>query len=402
MKKISLLTPGPTPVPERVLARLGSPLLHHRTPEFETLFEEVRIGLKKLYQTKNEVLVLACTGTGAMDAAVSNLFSKGDLVITINAGKFGERWAQISKHYGLQFAEWKMERGQALELDRFENFVKNQSGAKAILFQASETSTGLKLPTKAICSIAQKYNLLSVCDAITACGVFDLPMDSWGIDVLITGGQKALMIPPGLACIALSDKAWAASETSNLPKYYFDLRREKKAHLKNQSAWTPATGLIMGLHESLKMIFENGLESLYAQNSALAQATRAGIQAMGLRFLAESAPSEAVTAAVLPRELVEDFAEQKLGKKIIRTMAEEYGVFVIGGQDELEGKIIRFSHFGYVSIFDITTALAAFEMALAKNLKRLQDAGFSPKSFQQPKIGSGPAAALQVFSELQH
>lgn len=393
MKKTYLLTPGPTPVPERVLARLGAPLLHHRTTEFQKLFQEIRDHLKLLFQTKNEVLVLATTGTGAMDASVCNLFSAGEEVITINAGKFGERWTQIAKAYGLHPHELSLERGKSLDLKQLENWVSQHSNAKGILFQASETATGLKLPSREIAKIAKKFGMLSICDAITACGVFELPMDEFEIDVLITGGQKALMVPPGIACIALSPKAWDFAKKSNLPKYYLDLKKELKAHLKNQTAWTPATGLLQGLHESLKMLFETGLTAVYQNNAILAAATRAGVQAMQLKLVSADSPSEAVTAVWLPDSISNEPGQApSLGKKLIRLMADRYGVYVIGGQDELEGRIVRLSHFGYVSIFDITTALAALEMALAE---------LGAQETNQ-KIGTGPAAALNKFYELQN
>ena len=239
MNKTYLLTPGPTPIPETVTATFAQPIIHHRTPAFESLFEQVRSDLKYLFQTQQDVILLTATGTRAMDAAVSNLFRRGDQVIVINTGEFGERWALISKTYGLKPIEIILPPGEALELSVLEQTVRSTPEAKAILFQASETSTGAAMPVRQICEIAQRSGILSVCDAITACGVIDLPMDTWGIDVMITGSQKALMIPPGLSMIALSNRAWASTETSDLPHFYFDLRRERKNLPKNQTAWTP-------------------------------------------------------------------------------------------------------------------------------------------------------------------
>jgi aspartate aminotransferase-like enzyme len=223
--KTYLMTPGPTPVPESISSIFSQPIIHHRTPAFQTLFEDVRANLKYLYQTKQDVLILAASGTGAMEAAVTNLFRKGDKVITIAGGKFGERWTKISKVYGLSPIEITLEPGDSLEPKQLEDVVRANPDARGVLFQASETSTGARMPTQEICKIAKGANMLSVCDAITACGVFDLPMDEWGIDCLITGSQKALMIPPGLAMIALSEKAWTATESSDLPKFYFDRKK---------------------------------------------------------------------------------------------------------------------------------------------------------------------------------
>lgn len=379
MKKTYLLTPGPTPLPESVVSVFARPIIHHRTPVFQTLFEDVKAGLKYLFQTKQDVIMLAATGTGAMDAAVSNLFRKGDKVITINCGKFGERWTKISKAYGLTPVEMKFEAGEAPEAKQVEDMVRANPDAKAILFQASETSTGVRLPTQEICQIAKKSNMLTVCDAITACGVFDLPMDEWGIDVLITGSQKALMIPPGLAFIALSDKAWAQSESSDLPRFYFDLAKERKALGKNQTAWTPAISLIQGLQESLRMIKEEGLHNVFKRHDLLARATRNAVQALGLEMLSKKAPSLAVTAVKVPSTIKE-------GKQIPKMMRDKYGVTIAGGQDELEGKIFRLSHFGYCDKFDIVTGISCLELVL-------NDLG------HKVEFGKGVGAVLRTFAE---
>ncbi len=379
MKKTYLLTPGPTPLPESVVSVFARPIIHHRTPQFQTLFESVKIGLKYLFQTKQDVLILAATGTGAMDAAVSNLFKKDDKVITINGGKFGERWTKISKAYGLNPIEIKLEVGDAVEPAQFEVTVRANPDAKAVLFQASETSTGVKMPTPEICKIAQQAGLLTVCDAITACGVFDLPMDALGLDVMITGSQKALMIPPGLAFIALSDKAWGRRESSNLPRFYFDLDKERKSLSKNQTAWTPAISLIQGLQETLRMIQEEGLANVFKRHELLAKATRNAVQALGLEMLAKKSPSTAVTAVKVPSTI-------KDGKAIPKTMRDKYGVTIAGGQDELEGKIFRLSHFGYCGKFDITTGISCLELVL--------------KELGHPvEFGKGVGAVLRTFSE---
>lgn len=379
MKKTYLLTPGPTPVPESVLSVMSRPIIHHRTPPFESLFQDVRNDLKFIFQTKQDVLILAASGTGAMEAAVTNLFKKGDSVITINGGKFGERWTQLAKTYGLLPIEIKLASGDAVEPSELEAVVKANPTARAILFQASETSTGVRMPTQEICKIAKSANMITVCDAITACGVFDLPMDEWGIDVLITGSQKALMIPPGLAMIALSDRAWAMTETSDIPRFYFDLARERKGLPKNATAWTPAISLIVGLQESLRMIREEGLHNTFKRHDLLARATRAAVSAMGLEMLAKKSPSNAVTAVMVPPTI-------KDGKAILKVLRDKYGIFIIGGQDELEGKIIRLSHFGYCDKFDITTAISGLELTLNELGHKVE-------------YGRGVGAALKVFSE---
>lgn len=377
--KTYLMTPGPTPIPESISAVFAQPIVHHRTPAFQTLFEEVRTNLKYLYQTKQDVLILTASGTGAMEAAVANLFKKGDTVITIAAGKFGERWTKISKVYGLKPVEITLEPGDTVEIKAFEEVVRANPTAKGILFQASETSTGVKMPTQEICKIAKAANMLTVCDAITACGVYDLPMDEWGIDALITGSQKALMIPPGLAMIALSDRAWTATETSDLPKFYFDLSKEKKVIGKNQTSWTPAISLIQGLNESLKMIKDEGLHNVFKRHDLLARATRAAVTAMGLEMLAKKNPSNAVTAVKVPAAISD-------GKQILKLMRDKYGIVIIGGQDELEGKIFRLSHFGYCDKFDITTTISGLELVLNELGHKVE-------------YGKGVGAVLRTYAE---
>ncbi len=374
-----LLTPGPTPIPENVSAALARPLIHHRTPEFQKLFAEIQEGLRTLFQTKSDVLTLAATGTGAMDAAVCNLFRRGDAVVTVNGGKFGERWSKLAKAYGLEAHELKVARGDSLEPARLSDALRSRPDARGVLFQASETSTGALMPTRELASICRDHGALSICDAITACGVFDLPMDAWGIDVMITGSQKALMIPPGLAFLALGPRAWSAQERSDLPRFYFDLARERKALAKGQTAWSPATAHIVALSESLRMLLGEGLPAVFARHALLAGATRAGVDALGLARLAVRAPSPAVTAVRVPAQIAD-------GKAIPRTMRDRYGVTIAGGQDELEGKIFRLSHFGHCDRFDVTTALSALELTLS-------GLGY-PVHF-----GTGVGAALRVFSE---
>ncbi len=359
MRKTYLLTPGPTPIPETISAIFARPIIHHRTPAFQSVFESVKQDLKYLYQTRQEVLVLTTTGTGAMEASVVNVFRKGQKVITINGGKFGERWTKIAKTYGLHPIEIKLEPGDAVQPSALAEVIQAHPDARGILFQASETSTGTVMPTLEICKLAKAAGMLSVCDAITACGVFDLPMDEWGIDVLITGSQKALMLPPGLAMVALSDKAWTQAESSDIPKYYFDFLRERKAQGKGQTAWTPAISLIQGLQESLRMIREEGLHNVFKRHDLLARATRNAVNALNLELLSKHAPSNAVTAVKIPNSI-------KDGKMVPKLMRDKYGVTIVGGQDELEGKIIRLSHFGFCDRFDITTGISALELVLSE------------------------------------
>lgn len=382
MKKFRLLTPGPTAIPENVLSKFAEPVIHHRTTLFEEQFKKVQELLQWLFQTKQPVLTLTATGTGAMDATVSNLFSPGDEVITINAGKFGERWTQIAKTYGLNAHEILVERGTAVDPAILAQTLSAHPNVKAVLFQASETSTGALMPTKAIVDLCQKHKVLSVCDGITAVGIFDLPMDAWGIDVLITGSQKALMLPPGLAFIALSEKAWKQTGESKCPKFYFDLNREKKGQEKQQTAWTPGISLIQGAVESLGMLQKEGLPTLFKHHEMLAAATRNAAHALGLKVFS-TAPSPVLTTVCVP----ESFSVDQ-GKKIQKIMQEKHGVIIMGGQDELVGKILRLSHFGYCDIFDVATGISSLELALS-------ELGYSVE------FGKGVGAVLQTYQDFR-
>ena len=379
MKKFRLLTPGPTTIPEKVLAKFAEPVLHHRTTIFEETFKELQELLQWLFQTKQPVLTLTVTGTGAMEAAVCNLFSPHDEVVVVNAGKFGERWTKIAKVYGIKVHEIVVSRGKALEPAVLEKMLADHPATKAVLFQASETSTGALMPVKAITEICTKHKVLSVCDGITAVGIFDLPMDAWNIDVLITGSQKALMLPPGLAFIALSDQAWKAAEHSTCPKFYLNLLNEKKNQAKQQTSWTPAISLIQGGVVSLGMLKKEGLSTLFAHHEKLASATRNAARALGLELFSE-APSPVLTTVCVPVSFSVD-----QGKKIQKIMQEKYGVIIMGGQDELQGKILRLSHFGYIDLFDVATGISALELAL-------HELGH-PVEF-----GKGVGAVLKTFS----
>ncbi len=362
--KKRLLTPGPTDVPDRVRLAMAQPMIHHRTAIFKDVFAAMRSDLQKLFQTSQEVLLLAGSGTAAMEAAVSNCFAPGDEVIVLNAGKFGERWTKLAEAFGLKPQELKCSPGQTPSLAEVEGFLKSHPKAKGFLFQASETSTGVQHDTEKFAKAVRKIlgeNALIVVDAITALGVVNLPMDQWGIDVLITGSQKALMLPPGLALISLSERAWEACSKSDQRRFYFDLRREKKAQVQGQTAWTAPVSLVLGLKESLSMIFEEGLNAVIQRHALCAEATRAAVVALNLELLAPKCPSQAVTAVKVPKEVPD-------GKLIPKQMRDELGITIAGGQDSLEGKIFRLSHLGYVDGFDVVTGIAALELTLGKYL----------------------------------
>ncbi|MBI2211553.1 MAG: alanine--glyoxylate aminotransferase family protein [Deltaproteobacteria bacterium] len=357
MIKQYLLAPGPTPVPDEVVRAMAQTMIHHRTPQFSEVFAAARGGLKALFGTKNDVLVLASSGTGAMEAAISNLFSPGEKVLVINGGKFGERWLQIGQAFGLEVIQLKVEWGKAVKLEVVEKHLKVYPDIQGVLIQASETSTTALHPVKEIAELTRSGPLLVV-DGVTAVGVLPVPMDEWGIDVLVTGSQKALMLPPGLGFIALNERAWARTEKAKLPRFYFDLRLERKNQLKKTTAFTPAVSLVFGLHASLEMMQKEGLERVYARHERLARATRAAAAALGLKLLAPENPSPAATGIVLP--------EGMDGEKLLDYLRERMGITFAEGQDQLKGKIIRIAHVGYIGAFDVLVAIGALEMALKK------------------------------------
>ncbi len=355
--KIRLLTPGPTPVPEDVSLAMAGPIIHHRSPVFLPVLQEVRDNLKYLFQTKGEVLIFASSGTGAMEGSVSNLFCAGDRVLVVRGGKFGERWAEICDAYGVEAINIDVPWGQAVDPGVIKKHLDGDPSIRAVLFQASETSTGVYHPVKEIADICNsREGVLTIVDAITALGVVNIPMDEWKLDVVVTGSQKALMLPPGLAFVALSPRAWEEVKKSTLPKYYFDFAKEKKNLDKNQTAYTPAVSLILGLQKSLRMIREETLEGVIKRHQKLADATRAGVQALGLELFAPDSPSNAVTAVKAPDGID--------GQAIVKKLKDSYGITIAGGQAHAKGKIFRIAHIGYFDPFDIITAIGALEIVL--------------------------------------
>jgi aspartate aminotransferase-like enzyme len=335
---------------------MAQPILHHRTPEFSRLLAEVQDGLRRLFQTEQEVLVLASSGTGAMEAAVTNTLSAGDKVIVVNGGKFGERWVKICQAFAVQVVEIRVEWGKAVEGHTVAQVLSEHPDARALLVQASETSTTVLHPVEEIAALTRERDLLLMVDGITAVGAMDIPMDRWGIDILVTGSQKALMLPPGLAFTALSPKAWQFVEKAGLPRFYFDLARERKEQRKHTTAYTPAISLIVGLHEVLQGLEQEGLSRVFARHALLAQATRAAVQALGLSLLAPDNPSPAATGVWLPQNIG--------GTRFLSYLRDFFGVDFAGGQDQLRGRVVRIAHIGYVGPFDIITAISALEMAL--------------------------------------
>lgn len=378
MLKKYLLAPGPTPVPERVLLEMAKPVIHHRTTEFEAVFAKVAEGLKKIFNTKQDVLMLAGSGTAAMEAAVINTLNPGDEVLVIDAGKFGQRWRDISKVYGITVTTIELEWGKSVKPEKVKAHLDANPDTKAVLLQGSETSTTAYHPVEEVAKlIKDRENTLFIVDGITSIGVHETKFDEWGIDIAVTGSQKAFMLPPGLSLICLSEKAWRFVEKSTIPRYYLDLRKEKKAQGNSTTAYTPTLSLINGLSVVLDMFFEEELENVYKRHAVNGEATRAAVKAMGFELLAEC-PSNAATGFYVPEDID--------GGKLVKFMREKVGLTYAGGQDHLKGKIIRVSHLGYHDAFDTITAISGLEM------------GFKKFGYDI-KLGSGVAAAEEILKD---
>jgi aspartate aminotransferase-like enzyme len=377
MLKHYLFAPGPTPVPPEVLLAMSAPIIHHRSPDFFPIFDSAKKGLQWLYQTKNDVLILSSTGTGGMVGAVNNFFNHGDRVLVINAGKFGERWTKICRAYGLKVEEITVEWGYAVKPEIVKDRLKKNHGIKGVFVQASETSTGVYHNIKALASIVKKYDdTLFIVDAISALVAHDLRTDAWGIDIMVGGSQKGVMLPPGIAFVSVSEKAWAKAETSKLPKFYFNFKKERENLAKNQTNFTSPVTLIIGLNESLKMLQAEGLKNVFKRHEKLANVMRKSVQAIGLKLYSKESPSNSVTAVMTPQGID--------GQAVYKNLRQKYGITAAGGQDRAKGKIFRIAHLGYSDTFDVIIAIAGIEMVL-------KGMGY------QVKLGIGVAVAEELL-----
>jgi aspartate aminotransferase-like enzyme len=377
MRKRYLMAPGPTAAAPEVLLKMAEPIIHHRSPQFSAILTEVWEGLKWLFQTENDVLVLASSGTGGMEASVVNLLSSGDTAIVVRAGKFGERWTEVCEAYGVNPVNIDVPWGEAVAPDAVAETLRAHPKARAVFVQAHETSTGVKHPVGALGALVrERPDTVLVVDAISALGVYDIETDAWGLDVVVTGSQKSFGLPPGLAMISVSEKAWNFAERAGLPRYYFNFLKERKAISRQTTAFTPAVSLIIGLAFVLKDMKEQGLAALFAHHRRLAEGTRAGVAAMGLDFYSK-APSEAVTVIRAPEGIN--------GQDVVKVLREKYGITIAGGQAQVKGKIFRISHMGHLDEWDMLVALAAVERVLAE--------------LGHPvKFGSGVSAAEAYFA----
>lgn len=379
MLKRYLFAPGPTPVPPDVLLAMAAPIIHHRSPDFLPVLDSAKKGLQWLYQTKNDVLILCSTGTGGMVGAVNNFFNTGDRVLVINGGKFGERWIKICQAYNLKVEEIAVEWGYAVNPEIVEERLKKNQDIKGVFVQASETSTGVYHDIKTLASIVKKHeDTLFIVDAISALVAHDLRTDEWGIDVMVGGSQKGVMLPPGIAFVSVSEKAWARAETSRLPGFYFNFKKERENLAKNQTNFTSPVTLIVGLNESLKMLQAEGLENVFKRHERLAGATRKAVQALGLELYSKESPSNSVTAIIAPPKID--------GQAIYKNLREKYGITAAGGQGKARGKIFRIAHLGYTDRFDVIIAIAGIEMVL--------------KGMGHPvKLGTGVATAQKLLMD---
>ena len=380
MKKKLLFTPGPTPIPPEALLAMAQPIDYHRSEDTVVLIKDVLEKLKHVFQTENDVLFLTSSGTGSMEGAVANLLSRGDKVIVIRSGKFGERWADICTAFGVEVIPIDVTWGNAVEPQAVETRLTEHPDVQAVYATLCETSTGVLHDIEALAHLTRVRPTLLVVDAVSGLGADDLQMDNWGVDVVVSCTQKGLMTPPGLAVVALNQRAWDAVERSDLPKYYFDFRKAYESGLDGSVPYTPAVTLLTALQCALNRICEEGIHNTIARHSRLATATRSAVKALGLSLFA-TPPANTVTAIRLP-EAVD-------GKAFVNLMLDEYGITYAGGQSQLSGKIVRIAHLGWMNENDVIVAISAFE-------RGLMEIGCDVP------IGAGVTAAQEVFHTFKY
>jgi serine---pyruvate transaminase len=355
-EKRYLMTPGPTPAPPQVLAALAAPVIHHRARDYRELFEALLHRLGEVFMTRNDVLVYTCSGTGGMESAVANLCSPGERVLVVSAGYFGERFGEIARAYHADVLELRYEWGETPSAGDLRARL-DETAATVVFLTQSETSTGVVCDVQALS--AASGDALVVCDAISSLGAVPLETDEWGMDVVVSGSQKALMTPPGLAVVSVSESAWQKTKEATLPRYYFDWDRVRAAQAKFDAAFTPAVSLVGGLNVALGMILEEGLEAAFDRHLRLGRACREGIKAMGLELFSPDEDRSAVVTAVNAPEGIDS-------GELVAVIRDRFGITLAPGQGPLKGRIFRIGHIGYYDIFDITTALAGIELALAE------------------------------------
>ena len=379
--KLTLMIPGPTPVPETVLKAIGRHPIGHRSGDFQEIVRRTTEQLQWLHQTSGDVLVITGSGTAAMEAGMINTLSRGDRVLCGDNGKFGERWVKVARAYGLDVEVIKAEWGQPLDTEAFRCALEADTAKqiRAVILTHSETSTGVINDLQTICGHVKAHGTaLTIADCVTSLGATNVPMDAWGIDVVASGSQKGYMLPPGLSFVAMSDRAWEAYDRSDLPKFYLDLGPYRKTAAKNSNPFTPAVNLYFGLEAALEMMQSEGLEAIFTRHSRHRAAAQAGMKAIGMPlFAAEGHGSPAITAV----------APEGIDAELLRkTVKERFDILLAGGQDHLKGKVFRIGHLGFVCDRDVLTAVSAIEATL-------QSLGL-----HQGKMGSGVAAAAEALN----
>ncbi len=375
--KERLFTPGPTPLLMEAQAHTLTATLHHRTEAFRQLMRETLENLRYFFNTQNDVLIFTSSGTGVMEGAVSNLLSPGDRVLVGTAGKFGERWLELARAYGVEAVKVESPYGHPLSVAEMKERLEGDGPYRAVFVQATESSTGVSHDVKALGSLVGAYSeTCLVVDAIAGLGTTDLRPDDWGLDIVIGGSQKALMVPPGLAFASVSEKAWKMIEKSKMPRYYFDFAKERRSLAKGEASWTPATTLVVSLHAALNYIRQIGRENLVGNAALLAEATREAAKALGLKLFAACSPSNALTAICATEGMDSGL--------IIKEMQTRFGAIVSNGQGSMKGKIFRLAHLGYYDVPDLFALLGALEIVLHRLGHKIE-------------LGSGVRAAEEVY-----
>ena len=372
-----LMIPGPTPVPHEVAMAGAAPMINHRSADFKKILEEIISSVKKLLGTSSDVLMLTASGTGGLEAAVVNALTPGDKVLGVSVGSFGERFQKIAETYGAQVQKLNFEAGHAADPEKIREVLDGDKNKeiKMVLVQHNETSTGVLNDIKAIASVVQKHGALCVVDAVSGFLAAPLEMDAWGLDIVVSGSQKAFMVAPGLAFVAVSSKAWQKIESSKCPNFYFSLKKAREFAATGETPWTPAIATTVSMHQALKMIVAEGKESIYARHALLREAVRAGVKALGFSLLAQDhCASPAITSVVPPKNVD--------AEKFRALVRNQFGVVLAGGQGNLKGKIFRIGHLGYVDPLDIVAAFGAIEMAL-KSMGESVELGKSVRAVQE-------------------
>lgn len=390
--KRRLFTPGPTPVPEEVALAMSQPIIHHRQADFKETFRRVSENLKYVFQTKEDVLTLTASGTGAMEAAVANLLSSNDTSLYVDGGKFGERWGQILQRFGVSSSTIKVEWGTAVSPELIGEALSKHPKAKAVFLTQSETSTGTVTDVQRVAEVVKSCSqALIVVDGISSIGALEMKMDEWGIDVTLTASQKGLMLPPGLAFIALSQRAWEAARSSNLPKFYFDLQKARKTLKEAQTPWTPAISLILGLDVALQMIRREDLRNVWARHERLGRGLRKGSSTLGLETFSKC-PSNSLTALNVPSGID--------GEALRAQLRGRHGIIVAGGQDHLKGRIIRVAHLGYFNDEDIVAVVSALGMSVHECLAPSgKDQEAVPELRDRFDVGASVDTVLKEFRQ---